>query len=204
MASSGQPKFLIADPNGDVKFIIGDPNSAKTLRVSSKVLSLASPVFAALFSLKSSEGVALRNSTNVSEISLPDDDPEAMQLVCHILHHGHDITRKVSVALLEKVATLCDKHDTVTPLSAWSEVWLHAWKSILTEEDDWMKMMHISYVFGNSGAFFLSTTELFFSCPMISPSPPAEDVYGLSKISDRLLGESQQCSRSIQCAPSEC
>ena len=113
---------LVADPNGDVDFLVGPLE--KTLKVSSKVLSLASPVFAALFSPKYSEGNALSISTDMHQIQLPDDDPEALGLVCCALHHRQIAPHRIIVEKLGKVAAVCDKYDLAEALAPWSSLWL--------------------------------------------------------------------------------
>lgn len=50
----------IIDPEGDIVLIVGQDDNATDLRVSSKALSLASPVFGALFKPKFREGVEMR------------------------------------------------------------------------------------------------------------------------------------------------
>ena len=55
-----QATMLDADPAGDVVLIIGFGGKQRSIRASSKVLSLASPVLTAIFSPgRSSEGTAL-------------------------------------------------------------------------------------------------------------------------------------------------
>lgn len=65
--------FSDADPNGDYCFVLGSSDAPKSMLVSSKVLSVASPVFAAMFDPKYDE--ANRPSTyGAPQIPLPDDD----------------------------------------------------------------------------------------------------------------------------------
>ncbi|KAK4691001.1 hypothetical protein P7C71_g5911, partial [Lecanoromycetidae sp. Uapishka_2] len=73
------PKPMIAHvnaaPKGDVIFVLSSSNSIVHLRVSSRVLSLASPVFAAMFSPRWYE---VNESSSPRKIALPEDDPIAM------------------------------------------------------------------------------------------------------------------------------
>src|SRR5277367_6787997 len=77
------------DPAGDVLLQVGSSEPKAYLLVSSKVFSLASPVFAAMLSPQFKEGNSL-SSGNGCEITLPEDDPEAMTLLCNCLHFRTD------------------------------------------------------------------------------------------------------------------
>lgn len=169
MESSEQ--VVDADPNGDVSLLIGDPSNANTLRVSSKALSLASPVLAALVSPKYAEGMALSSSTDVRQIALPDDDPEALILICHALHHRRITPRQISFELLGKAAVICDKYDMATGLTPWSELWVQQWKVKGSGFAHWSKMLCLSSTFGSDETFYLSSKELMSSCAA-AKSPP--------------------------------
>lgn len=68
-----------------------------SVRVSSKVLSLASPVFAAMLNPKFAEGQALLNATSpdTPSISLPDDDSEAVVWLCKALSTSRKTSRLI-------------------------------------------------------------------------------------------------------------
>ena len=70
------------DPQGDIVLSVGE----KRLLSSSKVLSLASPVFRAMFGSQFSEGRRL-STTQPGEIPLTDDDPEVFFYLASIFHH---------------------------------------------------------------------------------------------------------------------
>lgn len=93
------------DSDGDVLLVIGTPATV-SLRVSLKVLSLALPVFAALFSLRYSEWIALATkSSDAHPLIFPDDDPDAMNLVCHSIHFQENTTVKdIPLPLSQAVA----------------------------------------------------------------------------------------------------
>jgi hypothetical protein len=116
------------DSGGDVLFIVGCDQLIARLLVSSKVLSLASPVFAAMFSPRFKEGSSL-DPACPSEVPLPDDDPEAMTLLCNCLHFRTDhIPRNVEFSLLKALAILCDKYNVAKAISAWNILWLQKWE----------------------------------------------------------------------------
>lgn len=70
--------LTIMDPEGDVLFVLGDFE----FRVSSKALSLASPVFKAMFGPNFAEGQGLALGKGIRRIEMHDDDPEAMNILC--------------------------------------------------------------------------------------------------------------------------
>lgn len=109
-----QPVTEISKDNGDVILIL--PRAR--LRVSSVIQSSASPVFTALFGPNFSEGQAMRSPQNPKEISLPDDDTEAMDRLCRMVHNQGDPLEsgleespaaRISYLLLQLV-TLADKY----------------------------------------------------------------------------------------------
>lgn len=116
------------DPSGDLILVVASPNQTPNetaIRVSSKVLSLASPVFAVMLGPNFAEGQFLLTRTsptdNVPLIPLPDDDSKAMIWFCRALHHKLDVNKEdVDFDMCLKLATLCDKYDTSVALSAWS------------------------------------------------------------------------------------
>ena len=102
--------IIAIDPEGDVILICNDSE----FQVSSKVLSLASPVFKAFFSPNFAEGQPTSDKT--SRIRLHDDDAESMRLMCDILHHKCASPNGIGLERLERLAVLTDKYD-VCPFS---------------------------------------------------------------------------------------
>lgn len=107
---------------GDVVLIVEDEsrNIAKFL-VSSKVLGLASPVFAALFSQKFTEGGRIIEG-NRPEITLRDDDPAVMRHILGILHYK-DPGDEINAKMLAALAIHCDKYTCTGPLKPWIKNW---------------------------------------------------------------------------------
>lgn len=127
-------ELIEIDSGGDVIFIVGCDKLTTRLLVSSKALSLASPVFAVMFSPRFKEGSNL-NSSCPSEVPLPEDDPEAMTLLCNCLHFRHDhIPRNVEFSLLKALAILCDKYDAAKAISVWIILWLQKWEASKCED----------------------------------------------------------------------
>lgn len=150
-----------ADPAGDLVLVIGSGDSRRSIRASSKVLSLASPVLAAMFSPhRFLEGTALSPS-NPPEISLPEDDPEAVTMFCHLVHFReyHGKQPAPSFDQLMNMALFCDKYDAGLALNPWSEVWLH---SQLAPESstDYRNLLALAYAFDNQESFWMNSRSM--------------------------------------------
>ena len=87
-------------------------------QVSSKVLSLASPVFSALFSPRFAEGQL--TSSNPSRIELHDDDAESVRCMCAVLHQKSPCANAIGLERLERLAVLANKYGVRTPLMIFS------------------------------------------------------------------------------------
>ncbi|KAL2824363.1 hypothetical protein BDW59DRAFT_172896 [Aspergillus cavernicola] len=113
----------LLDPNGD------------RWQVSSKVLSLASPVFAALFQPHFREGALIRTSAS-PEVPLHGDDPIMLGVILEILHY-----REPQGAIYldpKELATLaihCNKYDCTEALRPWSTHWFIHLQKISTSEE---------------------------------------------------------------------
>lgn len=139
-----------ADPAGDLVLVIGSGDIQRSVRASSKVLSLASSVLAAMFSPRRfSEGTALSPS-NPPEIYLPEDDPEAVTTFCHLVHFReyHGKQPGPSFDQLMNMALFCDKYDAGLAFNPWSELWLHPQSDSDTSED-YGNLLALAYAFDN-------------------------------------------------------
>lgn len=122
------------DPKGDVIL----RTKTKNLRVSSKLLSMASPVFEQMFSKCTSKDKKLEgHQSSLPTISSEDDDPQAISLLCHILHYRRDVIRAVvDLELLVKFVQLSEKYDCILVVRAQGIQWLHyRWKTLLKERE---------------------------------------------------------------------
>ena len=107
------------DPDGEVIFKLADGSE---VQVSSRSLSLASPVFRTMFSSKFAEGCAV-TSASACNVPLPEDDPSAVTLLCMILHHRPEVLEvTVGSKLMSDMATLADKYDCASSLALWSRL----------------------------------------------------------------------------------
>lgn len=105
---------------------------SKTLElvVSSKVLSLASPMFKAMLDGRFKEGIELAENKPSSQpytLTLSDDG-EAATILASILHFNlPGLPEKPSPACLEKLAFLCDKYQCVNAMKYCGRLWLRDW-----------------------------------------------------------------------------
>lgn len=122
------------DYNGNVILIVeGEFPSTAEFLVSSKVLELASPVFAALFSQNFSEGGRIIED-NRPEITLRDDDPAAMRQILRILHFK-DPEDEMDAKMLAALAIHCDKYTCTRALRPWIKTWFASTRSIKSAND---------------------------------------------------------------------
>lgn len=164
MADTLKPATFVAlkdaDPEGDVLLLIGPPNELKSLLVSSKVLSLASPVFNKMLQIpRFLEGVE-RSSNVPLQLPLPEDNPEAVTWLCNAIHLSRSVDHDVSFSLFEELAILCDKYDIASAITPWSRWWLQKWKGSPDGEDKYLKMLYISYAYGSYHAFRVSSRNI--------------------------------------------
>ena len=184
------------DPAGDLILLVGQVENQIPIRVSSKVLGLASRVFATMFGPRFLEGHVLANQARFStpSFSLPEEDPEAMTWFCRALHLQVDGNETgLSLGLLVRIAKLCDKYDASTALSGWSQFWLRDLSDPMVRDptvpsSQAANVLLMSYAFKNHPAFWLVTRDIVYHSSL-------EDIRGFkdktrdSILPDRLLGK---------------
>ncbi|KIW67461.1 hypothetical protein PV04_06710 [Phialophora macrospora] len=103
------------DAAGDVVVQIGE----ERVRISSKVMSLASPVFQAMFTSGFKEGMT-HQATASNPISMPDDDPTAFIYLSRAIHfQGSELPEHVDIAFFEKLAGLYDKYQCAASIASY-------------------------------------------------------------------------------------
>ena len=171
--TAGRPLELLpvdnVDPTGDITLLLHTSQDGRqmqsSIRVSSKVLSLASPVFAAMLgpSFAKGQGLGHVTSPNIPEIDLHDDNAEAMLWLCKALHFKQDLNVAIEFSLLEESAILCDKYELVSVLYPWSHGWLQHLPGSLHGNDKQAEMLWISYALGNEKCFWRTSRDLMQS-----------------------------------------
>ena len=145
---------IAIDKAGDVLLELtkaGAPD-CDTLQVSSKVLTLVSPVFAAMFNGRFRE--SQRNlDGSFAPVKLLDDDPAAMTLLCNILHFkSADLPEVPDLELFAALAVVGDKYDCFKAIAFVSENWLRKQEALVsTEKLD--ILLYLAYVFDEAGCF---------------------------------------------------
>ena len=179
-----------ADPAGDLTLLIGSGRKQRQIRASSKVLSLASPVFAALLSPKFAEGVSLSQKEwqKAQEIPFPEDDPEAMIWLCHALHFKKCVDEDFSFPLLMKIALLCDKYDLSRALGMWSAMWMRRWPGSINGDDHYMQILWVSYALDNQEAFWEASKQLKYQYDS-KGFAVSREVCANGVLPERILGE---------------
>lgn len=105
----------VLDEDGDVLIKSG----FKEFLVSSKILTLASPVFKAMFRSGFIEGTTVRSAEHPLELPLSDDNPDALTVLLHILHFSPSRKcLKSDVDLQLELAQLSKKYDCIASISA--------------------------------------------------------------------------------------
>ncbi|ORY07154.1 hypothetical protein BCR34DRAFT_603984 [Clohesyomyces aquaticus] len=124
-SAGARPRVVLAK-RGDVLLKLGNANDETTseLVVSSNTLSMASPVFDAMFNSGFAEGQNL-SSASPRAISLPEDDPFYMTILCNILHFKTSAVpvRLESIQLIN-FTVLCDKYDCVEAVQTSCRIWI--------------------------------------------------------------------------------
>ena len=147
------------DPEGDVYLVF----PKKELRVSSKVLSVASTVFKALLGPKFSEGQAL-SSQLPGRVALPDDDTEAMEAICNVLHHRYYFSIPDPKArFMVEVAVASDKYDCTKAVSQWASAQLRGPIRIAASSPDQGQLLVASYTLHDREGFMEMTKYLCYT-----------------------------------------
>ncbi|KAK5951038.1 hypothetical protein OHC33_007791 [Knufia fluminis] len=152
---------------GDIVLVVGeDTKTALRLRVESYMLRRASKAFDVMFGPRFGEGQNI-TASNPKDIPLPEDDPDMMKLVCHILHFQSSVVPgTICASDTYKLAKLVDKyflHDAVrlaldrafnieaSMLSADRIQLLRA--AILLQNDDYYKVVTKSMIMECNGPY---------------------------------------------------
>ncbi|KAL2037631.1 hypothetical protein N7G274_009576 [Stereocaulon virgatum] len=160
-------------PDGDVILIVG-PDKAR-LRVHSHALKMASKVFSAMLGPHFREGQGL-NGFLPREISIPDDDPDAMLAICNVLHHcNNSLPNVISPISIVRVAIAADKYDCVVALKYVMSHWLDF--TGITNSLELVYLAAAAYLFNNARGFEEATRRLIFG-HRGSYTSLAEDEYG--------------------------
>lgn len=151
-------------PYGDIILVVGEEKARGKLRVSSAVLTVQSPVFAAMLGPHFREGQGQASTQAPKEILLPDDPATAMSDLCNLLH------LKTPAALMcpgawsiLKLAKAIDKYGCHEALTLQSQALLFRWLDAfpdLIEEDPLCHLAAAAYLLGHGSFFKIFTNRL--------------------------------------------
>jgi len=109
-------------PSGDVVLVIGDEE--QKMRVHSLILRTSSKVFEAMLGPSYSEGANL-SSAAPKDISLPEDDAAALEIIFNVIHCRTDaIDDPLDPSLVLRVAIMADKYDFIEALKYAARDWM--------------------------------------------------------------------------------
>lgn len=187
----------IIDDAGDILLVVGlEGKDQINLKVSSKALSLASPVFKALLSPKYKEGSGSIASDGLRHVSLPEDDPCAMELFCNIVHLRNNQISMTSMSMssMGSIAVLCDKYDGSDALRFWSLAAIPALMGLWGLHGYWLSVLATSYALNHEVSFHAASKAIIYKydADIIraarSKNPDRSSEFAI--IPDRLLGKS--------------
>jgi hypothetical protein len=109
------------------------------------------------------------NSTAPAEISLLDDDPNAMALLCEILHHRCQLTHDLFVienfSGLRKLAVVSDKYNCVAAVSFATNSWIQALEPLEAKAtpDDLFQALEVAYILDHAILFERVTKRILMN-----------------------------------------
>jgi hypothetical protein len=153
-------EFVSLNDSGDRKLIVGQKEDGQRIyKVSSVAMSMASPVWKAMFNPTSG---FLESNPDVP-VEFPEDDPDALLILLRIAHlQFHEIPKAISFKWLTELAILCDKYDSVRLLQPFIEQWISPW-TLLCLEPGYEAWLFIAWSFGCEQIFNLLAASLVLS-----------------------------------------
>ena len=145
MSTESEPaalEVITIDPAGNVSLV----TRTQELRVSSKVLSAASPVFKSMLQPKFQEGTDLAKD-GTCRVLLPEDNPEAIHQLCTVLHNprGDFFLYKETPKFLQEVAILVDKYQCPEAVYYWATTILNIRINEGEEDHEPLECLHLLY-----------------------------------------------------------
>ncbi|KAI1009412.1 hypothetical protein LB504_002951 [Fusarium proliferatum] len=143
-------------PDGDILLVVG-PDKIK-LRVKSILLMAASRPFSAMLGPNWKEGQNMRDHDGAFQLSLPDDNATALQIICCVVHYQNDrIPKTLPASDVLAVAVAADKYDCLNALDFASNTWMRDREE---KSEDLMLLTAAAYLFRNTQTFKELTAAL--------------------------------------------
>ena len=178
MSSTTTPEVDLVDPNGDLILKVGEVLAAansdqdqneetenndltyKLIRVSSKVMTLVSPVFDTMLNGNFRESQLQISSEEPPVLELPEDDAAAMLLLCQVLHHHTNAGLHTEMSVIAAMSTVSDKYGCASALHNWYRAQMLRRGGLSlpsTGARDLGLLIQASYNFGDREFFYKST-----------------------------------------------
>lgn len=156
------------DMQGDVIIVAqgSSPDQTRRFLVSTKVLSLASPVFLKLLGPRFLEGQQLAN-TYRPEIALYQDSPAIMGVIFTILHYQEpEEMSEMSTQWLAGFAIHCDKYMCTKALWHRVHIWLCNYNEEIMTPQNHGNLLLAAYLFRDSKHFTVFSREAQLKLPV--------------------------------------
>ena len=145
---------------------------AKSFRVSSSAMKLASPVWRAMLSVQN----GFKESTHAEDVVFPDDDCHSifvLLLACHL--RFQDIPDKLEFAQLVALSVVCDKYDCISLIRPWLSTWMSPWKHRVAQPgfEAWA---FIAWVVGDEDTFKRATDHIVLTCTNRLPASVEQEL----------------------------
>ena len=138
------------DPRGDVHLLISCGGKQKRVQASSKVMSLASPVWCTMLD---PQGPFRESDPKNGDISFLDDDAESLLILLLAAHLRYpEIPEEVTYQLLLNICIVCDKYDSIEIVRPWLSKWRKPLDH-LAEKNDHEEFLFITWVLGDRKTF---------------------------------------------------
>jgi hypothetical protein len=150
------------DRDGDLRLEVG-PDNIECV-VCPRALSRASPVFKNMLYGGFKES---KPSKGEWVVKLPEDDPQALFLVLHIVHGQYDkVPKTLPEQKLYAVTVLTDKYDLTSSLRPWATHWLEHLKGTTRDTglDTVAWRIWIAWELGDANLFKAQAESLLLSC----------------------------------------
>jgi hypothetical protein len=138
-------------PRGDAILVVHhEVKPSRKWLVSSCILGAASPYFKGLLNSDFKEGQAVR-SGQCPEITLEEDDPDAMDIILSCLHFKNTAT-SLTLQVFTSVAIHSDKYNCGQALTAWVSLWYRELGTSL-DSRDLETLLSAAYLFRQPDVF---------------------------------------------------
>lgn len=155
--------IVIFDPYGDLVLVVNKAEKQRRFRVSTKVMSLASPVWRVMLDPSGPFQEAKREN---GEVAFPEDDPNALCILLHIIHlRPRSLPATLEPDELMSLAIICQKYDTAELVAPW-----YGTKWMLTsftrnDKDGFEALFIVTWVFQHFFGYASSlVTRLILDC----------------------------------------